>query len=1414
VAAIEESDIAKELSVRETQRMVGRLFRRLDLLDAAGWDIKHSVLQALEEQGEQYQVLLSELGVLRTDIREIATRVALARQEMQSGLQAQEVRFDDLSAQIGGMQQAITESARIEVPAGAKGELVPILIPEAFVATVRTVERQEKELAQYKSAVEEHLKHSTDKAADLIQGYQLTEAKSLLENLLEELAAVPDPEEITPDIRASIYRRIGVCHVRLGNPAAAPPFFESAHAIAGPTEILDQVTLEYHITREDYDTAAALAREMLGRKPDSIEAKNALAFIHLQRGRPEKTLEIYETVPQANEHPSSQAILALAYTQSRDLTTALKTAKRFQVLNERSPHAHRLLGDMYLTAAYARPQHQIELREEWAREILDVDSLHKAIECYQDALELYVGLGQHPSLEKLQTNLASALSNDGQTDTALDLIQKSLQQSPGPDVNAFLLKAQIEEKRGEADDAIATCIRALDDSFPDDYRLMTALGGLYLNAEEPTPAREWLDRAEKNYPGSRELVYLKTIQVKTHLIQNDQEEALACLQGIPETEQNSIVALLAFGDYHFHFHNYTEAERYYQQAVAQDSDGLGPLDKLVILYRKSNEPQKAIDHARRIARLVDTVAAYEAYVELVIEFGDAREGLLAIEQAREKGLDSSTFGRQEAMLKHKQGEFATAAALYERYLEDNRDSFATTFNLGLCHQHQGLREEALTAFNAAKKFEPDNVSVHLALAAVYRVEGHREKAYRHARRALDLALDDPDIHLFFFDVAYSCDHREEAIGVLQEIPHRFPEYEGIRVITDLGQARQMFEEAARFRATIEDLYRRGDLPMPLLAWYWNKPLPLVWQLLRQDESHRILCATGTYEEQDSGHEVASQSNGVVIDYSALTTLRHLDQLDLPLKVFDKAYVSQGVFNQIQADIEALSRLIMMNDVDHVESILDAVHKRTRFRCQEEILEDSLVLSAQQAKDIGPHTRQDILLTQKHNALYVSDNRLTFASVEQVLPGQVTTMAMLLNYLKATGKLKQADYEKARSYLAKTDYLFQGGVEEVQCFDAIVLSYVSLDVLFHLPGILDLLYDEFEAFYVSLAVLYLFEQKIGEIRFYEDVLQTIKAVESAIIQHGHYQISTATIPEELGKLPEGEHIDKSLPGTFALAEQLALPIWTDDLATRKLASMVKTSEIGTFDTRTALALALGRRIVSVDAGYDAILTLVRWGYHFVPVNASIIYWSVEQHGFQSNDDTALLLSSLDESVAKAYRDWESHADQRPESKTEFDNLEHQMTLLLRNVRVYANFLARLWHELPLETRKVRSMWTDLVFRRAFTSTGYLETFLFFIVVGCTSALLNLDEGKLDEFLVFSRSPFTLPGYDTVDRAVLLILKKLENNGDYDEQALEAATRLVNTLRLEQHIVVTSVLHRYSQSFYDAIQAKGRNKTQVA
>jgi hypothetical protein len=373
---------------------------------------------------------------------------------------------------------------------------------------------------------------------------------------------------------------------------------------------------------------------------------------------------------------------------------------------------------------------------------------------------------------------------------------------------------------------------------------------------------------------------------------------------------------------------------------------------------------------------------------------------------------------------------------------------------------------------------------------------------------------------------------------------------------------------------------------------------------------------------------------------------------------------------------------------------------------------------------------------------------------------------------------------------------------------LVVSHLSLQTLSEIDNLGSVL-DEFESIHIAYPTVLLLRKNIDESKYLEALLRALGEIESILADTDGYQVSPSSAFDKTE--PESDDSpDRSLVGPFSLAEELRSPIWTDDLVSRKLAAGSKPVRIHTFDTRTILDVAMEKGSLRVADGFSAILSLLKWGYHFVHINASILYWSIEQHSMVPNEDTDLLLTSLDQTVAQGYQRLLDIQQQDSSQGSAMKEFERRLELFLRNLRVYADLILHLWSSISTKEKLKRSTWTDLILSRAWKSTDCGDVAIVHLMALCLTRMLQyLDDERLDHFLAVCSSclgPFRKYGPSIADETVFVVLANLYNGGDYDEFNIEIASRLMSNLRAGQYFRIRKALKFYAKDFLDDIESR--------
>jgi predicted nucleic acid-binding protein len=123
---------------------------------------------------------------------------------------------------------------------------------------------------------------------------------------------------------------------------------------------------------------------------------------------------------------------------------------------------------------------------------------------------------------------------------------------------------------------------------------------------------------------------------------------------------------------------------------------------------------------------------------------------------------------------------------------------------------------------------------------------------------------------------------------------------------DLSNLTDLMRQASETAGRAEELFSTKGLPMAFLSHMLGRSPFKIWSGLTVHHRLFVPMALGSQEEQDSEATKARAAKEIVIDISALFTLKTLNMLDLLPKMFTKVYVATTVFESIKLELDELT----------------------------------------------------------------------------------------------------------------------------------------------------------------------------------------------------------------------------------------------------------------------------------------------------------------------------------------------------------------------------------------------------------------------------------------------------------------------------------------------------------------------------
>lgn len=181
---------------------------------------------------------------------------------------------------------------------------------------------------------------------------------------------------------------------------------------------------------------------------------------------------------------------------------------------------------------------------------------------------------------------------------------------------------------------------------------------------------------------------------------------------------------------------------------------------------------RALSHLEPLARMrPDDEEIRGDYAKALLAVGREDEAL-----ALSAGSALPALARIEAWVRQQRGEFGPAVAAYARVLQGEPTDAASWNNLGNIHAGAGHFDQAITAFEHAITYQPDEPGMYLNLADVLRRADLGGPRLKVARDVAELA---PDNRAVQTELAMALAHNElldEAIAVLEAAVARWPEF--------------------------------------------------------------------------------------------------------------------------------------------------------------------------------------------------------------------------------------------------------------------------------------------------------------------------------------------------------------------------------------------------------------------------------------------------------------------------------------------------------------------------------------------------------------------------------------------------------------------------------------------------------------
>lgn len=538
------------------------------------------------------------------------------------------------------------------------------------------------------------------------------------------------------------------------------------------------------LTEEDFDKASQIAQELLANYPSFVDANFIAGVANFYQKSFETARKQLQLFVNANpDHRTSRLYLARAWQQ---LGNEKRAAEVLGTAPEAVRTANRATGGTQYAAAVESNGGIVDDGDSTDRDIAIPDAAERA-RFAEVVRKLRAG-----ELEAAMQHVEAILSDAPDNATALGLKGAILwaQDRPEDAIAAFeAARAEAPDKpdfalnlsralraRGKLDRAIATLEDALSRN-PENVALKLEAAKTYAAKNERAPVERLLREVLSAEPANMETrVYL----ARFYLVDNKPQRALEVTQGAPEGSEPTVELLEIRGRAERALGNLAEAAKTFQQMaeIGPDSSQAHILaGEALLAYGASAEAVPYLEEARALApdnrqtglylaqaylesgaesradRIIGELeSAYPDDVQVTVlranynlNYGDNPAAAIAgFEKALEQNPSESRL-LDLVRVQSRLGRREAAIAAIDEWRQSHDSSERVDAALAQLQLMAGRYTEAAEIYGRLAQAHPDNAAYHNNLAWTLGETGELEPALVHARKAIELAPEDPGI---------------------------------------------------------------------------------------------------------------------------------------------------------------------------------------------------------------------------------------------------------------------------------------------------------------------------------------------------------------------------------------------------------------------------------------------------------------------------------------------------------------------------------------------------------------------------------------------------------------------------------------------------------------------------------------------
>ena len=613
-----------------------------------------------------------------------------------------------------------------------------------------------------------------------------TNAQAVLENVLSR-----DPQNFDGLLLQ------GRLELLQGQPIQAIAGYKRMAMVYPQAPTISYALAQAYLANNQTNEADESLAEALKLKPDYTDALLLRAETQIVHGDPATAIvSLRQLIQRQPQIAQAWLLLAEAYRAQGTPNSAIETYHELEHSYPDSPQVPVLLGRLYfqqdqMANARAEFEKALKLQPDYlpaVEQLVDLDLAEKQYNsAFQRVQQLVV---KNPNGALLQLLLGTTLAAQGETNQAESALSKAINLQPDSQA-AYLLLAQLYNQAGQSQKALGQLQVALAKD-PNDLAALLLRGIIY--------------NSENNYDNARDAYQdLLAITPGNGMALNN----LACIYADHLNQLDKAYPLARQA------HELAPTDPYIADTLGWILYRRGEYTPALVLLRQSADKLSAMPEIQFHLGMACYMAGYET------------EAATALQQALQLTGDfpEKNDCRQHLAILNIDARHVRAdtQAWLEKWTADHPDDLVALERLGAIYEFSGMRDKALTAYQAILNTNPQNVPALVSLARLYS-STDPQKAYQLAKSAYESNPNDSQTSQLLGHLAFVTGDYPWALTLLQLSVRAQPQ--NPEVLFDLGQA----------------YYSMGKVPEARAAM--QNALQTQVTFARADDAKRFLAMTG------------------------------------------------------------------------------------------------------------------------------------------------------------------------------------------------------------------------------------------------------------------------------------------------------------------------------------------------------------------------------------------------------------------------------------------------------------------------------------------------------------------------------------------------------------------------------------------